>query len=130
MDVNGDGFFHQDVEPGVEGFDADGGVGEVGRADEDGVDATGADHQLHVGEGAFAFEELWQRAEAFAQGGDAEAGHFAGANVVQVGLAHVAEADDAKSNFIHMPTRLGGRALVVKRFDRGGSGGDNETIRQ
>ena len=36
--VNGDGLFHKNVEAGLKGGDADGGVAEVRGADEDGVE--------------------------------------------------------------------------------------------
>jgi hypothetical protein len=38
--MNGDGFFDQDVQAGGERLDADGGVAEMRRADQDGVDVA------------------------------------------------------------------------------------------
>jgi hypothetical protein len=106
--VDGNGFFDQHVQAGVEGFDADGGVGEVGGADEDGVDVTGTDHGVHIGKRMFALEKGWQGADAFAEGGDAHAWDFAGADVVEVGFAHVAEADDSESDDFHSGMQASG----------------------
>lgn len=99
--VNGDGFFNQHMKSGLEGGDADGGVGEVGGADEDGIDFAAQDHFMDIGEGGFAFLGGGDGANAFAKGGDAEAGHFARADVCKVCLAHVAESYDAKSYIVH-----------------------------
>jgi hypothetical protein len=113
--VDGDGLFDQDVKPGVERLDADGGVGEVGRADEDGVDVAGADHFIDVGEGLLSLQQGGQGADALAQGGHAQSGHLAGADVMKVGFAHVAEADDAESDVFHSGRRLADQASGSRR---------------
>ncbi len=74
--MNGDGLFHQDMQAGVECFDPDRGVGKVRRADQDGVDATRADHFADIGERMLTLELGWQDAKAFAHRGDAEAWDF------------------------------------------------------
>lgn len=96
--VHGDGLFDEDMQAGFECLDADGGVAEVRRADQNGVDVAGVDHRIHIGEGVLSFDELRQRADALAEGGDAKSGDFSCANVREVCLAHVAKSNDAESD--------------------------------
>jgi hypothetical protein len=56
------------------------------------------DHRIHIGEGVFALNKLWKRADALAQGRDSESGNFSRANVREVRFAHVAKSNDTESN--------------------------------
>ncbi len=109
------GFSTSTCRPVLQRLDADRGVAEVRRADQDGVNAAGVDHLAHVREGVLALQKLGQGADALAQGGDAQSGHLARADVVEMGSAHVAEADDAESYVLHRRAQASGRRWLVNR---------------
>jgi hypothetical protein len=52
--------------------------------------------KVHIREGFFTFDQARQRADTLAQGGDAQPGHFARANVCKVRLAHVSETQQCR----------------------------------
>jgi hypothetical protein len=99
--VDGDGFFDQDVQASFQRFDADGGVAEMGRADQDGVDVARLDHGTDISEGLLTFLEWWDGAVTLAEAGDFKSGYLTGANVCEMGFAHVSEAYDAESDDVH-----------------------------
>ncbi len=71
------------------------------RADENGVDEARLDHETDIGESLLALLKRWDGAVAFADAGDFQSGDLAGANVSEMGLAHIAESNDAKSDGFH-----------------------------
>ena len=71
------------------------------RADEDGVDEPRLDHETDISESLLALLKRWDCAVAFADAGDFQSGDLAGANVSEMGLAHIAESNDAKSDGFH-----------------------------
>lgn len=99
--VDGNRFFDEHVKPSTQGLDPDGGVAEMRCADEDGIDEPTRNHLGNIGEGRLSILKRWNRSMAFAESGDFQAGNFTGANVCEVGFAHVAEADDTKSDGVH-----------------------------
>ena len=101
--VHAERFFHEEVQTGFEHGDADGRVRWVWGAAEHGVDGSGRDHVVDVGEAAFArvFGQGGHGGGAAADGGHGEAGDFAIQNILAVSAAHISEANDAESDFLH-----------------------------
>ena len=99
--VDGDGFFDQDVETVLQRLNADGGVAEMGRADQDGIDVARLDHGADIGKSVLTFLKRRDGAMTLAEAGDFESGHLSGANVCEMGFAHVSEANDAESDGFH-----------------------------
>jgi len=85
--VHGDGFLDEHVEAGFKGGNAEGGVSEVGRGDEDGVDALGREEFLRRGKAAEFREFLQIGVDGVARGDELATGDFAGEEVFGVGLA-------------------------------------------
>lgn len=71
------------------------------RANEDGVDEARLDHEADIGESLLALLKRWDGTMAFAKAGDFESGDLAGANVSEMGFAHIAKSNDAKSDGFH-----------------------------
>lgn len=107
--VNGDGFLDHGVEAALEGENAEGGVGIVGGADEDGIDGAGFDEGLAVGEDVDVFEFGGFVGNGGGDGGEGAAGDFSLREIVRVVAAHVAHADDTDPDRLHGGTVTSGR---------------------